>query len=150
MKILTSGGAGFIGSHFVDKLIEQGHQVVIIDNLSTGKRENINPKAKFYQLDIFDSKLSEIFEEEKFEAVFHLAAQIDVRKSVADPIEDARTNILGSLNLLENCKKFNIKKIIFISTGGAIYGDADIVPTPETHPALPVSPYGVAKLSVEK
>jgi UDP-glucose 4-epimerase len=94
--------------------------------------------------------LSNLFKIEKPEAVFHLAAQIDVRKSVADPVEDARTNIIGSLNLLENCKKFNIKKIIFISTGGAIYGDADIVPTPEEYSALPVSPYGVAKLSVEK
>ena len=150
MKILISGGAGFIGSHFTDKLIEQGHQVVVIDNLSTGKKENINPQAQFYLLDIIDPKLSEIFEKEKPEAVFHLAAQIDVRKSVADPIEDAKTNILGSLNLLENCKKFNIKKVVFISTGGAIYGEADIIPTPETYPALPVSPYGVAKLTIEK
>ena len=149
-KILITGGAGFIGSHLADKLIEQGHQVVIVDNLSTGRKENLNPKAKFYELDIASLELSNLFKIEKPEAVFHLAAQIDVRKSVADPVEDARTNILGSLNLLENCKKFNIKKIIFISTGGAIYGDADIVPTPETHPALPVSPYGVAKLSIEK
>jgi len=150
MKILVTGGAGFIGSHFVDRLIEDGHQVVIVDNLSTGKKENINLKAKFYQIDISDAELLDIFKEEELEVVFHLAAQIDIRKSVADPIEDAKTNILGSLNLLENCKKFNIKKVVFISTGGAIYGDADIVPTPEEYSALPVSPYGVAKLSVEK
>jgi len=149
-KILITGGAGFIGSHLADKLIEQGHQVVIVDNLSTGKKENINSKAKFYQIDISDAELLDIFKEEELEVVFHLAAQIDIRKSVADPIEDAKTNILGSLNLLENCKKFNIKKVVFISTGGAIYGDTTIVPTPEEYSALPVSPYGVAKLSVEK
>jgi len=149
-KILVTGGAGFIGSHLTDKLIEQGHQVVLIDNLSTGRKENLNPKAKFYELDICDSGISQIFQEEKPEIVFHFAAQIDVRKSVKNPVEDAKINILGTLNLLENCRNISVKKFIFTSSGGAIYGDTDIIPTPETHPENPESPYGIAKLTVEK
>jgi UDP-glucose 4-epimerase len=150
MKILVTGGAGFIGSHLVDRLIKENHQVIVVDNLSTGKKENLNPKAQFYQLDILDPKLSEVFQKEKPEVVFHYAAQIDVRKSVKNPLEDAKINILGSLNLLENCKRFKVKKFIFASSGGAIYGQADIVPTPESYPAWPLSPYGVAKLTIEK
>lgn len=150
MNILITGGAGFIGSHFTDKLIEKKHQVTVIDNLSTGKKENLNTKAKFYKKDIQDPKLSEIFKKEKPEIVFHLAAQANLRKSVEKPIEDAKTNILGSLNVLKNCKENKVKKIIFTSTGGAIYGDTDVVPTPEDYPASPVSPYGVSKLTTEK
>jgi len=150
MKCLVTGGAGFIGSHLVDKLIKEGHKVVVIDNLSTGRKENLNPKAKFYKIDICSYRISQIFKKEKPEVVFHYAAQIDVRKSVKDPVEDAKINILGTLNILENCKKYNIRKVIFASTGGAIYGDADIVPTPETYPELPLSPYGIAKLTIEK
>jgi UDP-glucose 4-epimerase len=150
MKILVTGGAGFIGSHLVDRLIKENYQVIVVDNLSTGKKENLNPKAQFYQLDILDPKLSEVFQKEKPEVVFHYAAQIDVRKSVKNPLEDAKINILGSLNLLENCKRFKVKKFIFASSGGAIYGQADIVPTPESYPAWPLSPYGVAKLTIEK
>ncbi len=150
MNIIVTGGAGFIGSHLVDRLIEQGHQVVVVDDLSTGRKENLNPQAKFYQLDILNPGLSEIFKKEKPEIVFHLAAQINVRKSVAEPIEDAEINILGSINLLENCKKFGIKKIIFTSTGGAIYGEANIVPTPEEYPLLLLSPYAIAKFTTEQ
>ena len=150
MKILVTGGAGFIGSNLADALIEQGHQVCIVDNLSTGVKEHINSKAKFYELDISDAKLAEVFVAEKPEAVFHLAAQIDVRKSVADPVGDAQVNILGSLNLLENCKNFGVKKFIFSSTGGAIYGEAAIIPTPESYAEKPISPYGIAKLAIEK
>ena len=150
MKFLVTGGAGFIGSHLVDKLIKEGHKVVVIDNLSIGRKENLNPKAKFYKIDICSYRISQIFKKEKPEVVFHYAAQIDVRKSVKDPVEDAKINILGTLNILENCKKYNIRKVIFASTGGAIYGDADIVPTPETYPELPLSPYGIAKLTIEK
>jgi len=150
MKVVVTGGCGFIGSHLVDRLIKENHKVIVIDNLSSGQKENLNPVAKFYKLDILDSKVSEVFRKEKPEIIFHLAAQIDVRKSVEKPIEDANTNILGSLNILENCKRYKIKKIIFISTGGAIYGEADIVPTPENYPEFPLSPYGICKLTIEK
>lgn len=150
MKCLITGGAGFIGSHLADKLIEKGHEVVVVDNLSSGLEENLNKLAKFYEIDIQDKKISDIFFKEKIEVVFHLAAQINVRKSVEDPLEDARINILGGLNILENCRNFNIRKVIFSSTGGAIYGDADVVPTPESYVEYPLSPYGIAKLATEK
>jgi len=149
-KVLITGGAGFIGSHITDKLIEKGHQVVVIDNLSTGKKENLNPKDKFYEADICNSEISQIFQKEKPEIVFHFAAQIDVRKSVKDPIQDARVNILGSLNLLQNCQKMGVKKFIFASSGGAIYGDTNVILTPETHVENPESPYGICKLTIEK
>ncbi|MDP2641146.1 MAG: NAD-dependent epimerase/dehydratase family protein [Candidatus Yanofskybacteria bacterium] len=149
MRILITGGAGFIGSHVVDLLIQKGYSVAIVDNLSTGKKRNINPRARFYKLDIKSPKLKEVFKKEKPKAVFHFAAQISVRKSTHDPIADAKENILGSLNVLENCVKHKVKKIIFTSTGGAMYGDAKVIPTPETYPTRPVSPYGVAKLTVE-
>ena len=150
MKFLVTGGAGFIGSHLVDRLIKGGHKVVVIDNLSTGKKENLNPKAKFYKIDICSYRISQIFKKEKPEVVFHYAAQIDVRKSVENPVEDAKINILGSLNLLENCRKCEVKKFIFASTGGAIYGDTEIVPTSENYPEFPLSPYGIEKLVIEK
>ncbi len=159
-KILVTGGAGFIGSHLVDKLIEIGHRVVVLDNLSTGRRENLNPKARFYEDDIGSPGVAGIFQKEKPEVVFHLAAQIDVRKSIEDPLGDARTNILGSLNILQNFISVNQrsnqrksafpKKLIFTSSGGAIYGETEIIPTPESHPERPVSPYGIGKLAVEK
>lgn len=148
-KILVTGGAGFIGSHLVDKLIEKGNRVAVIDNLSTGKIENLNPEAVFYNVDICDPKIKEIFAKEKPERVFHLAAQIDVRNSVEDPINDAKTNILGSLNIIEGARINNVKKIIFASTGGVMYGNAKIIPTPESYPAQPQCPYGVGKLAVE-
>ena len=155
MKILITGGAGFIGSHLQDRLIKEGHRVVVVDNLSTGRKENLNPKAKFYKADICGSKISQIFKKEKPEIVFHFAAQINVRKSVEDPIEDAKINILGSLNIIQSfCHLSSVishkSKIIFASTGGAIYGDADIVPTPESYPEYPLSPYGIEKLIVDK
>lgn len=149
MKVLVTGGAGFIGSHLVDALIEKNHEVTVIDDLSCGKKENVNEKAKLVQMDIRDKKLADVFKEKKPEIVFHLAAQKNVRISVADPCLDADINIIGSLNLLENCRKHQ-SKVIFSSTGGAIYGDTEEVPTPETHPETPISPYGVAKLAIEK
>ncbi len=150
-KILVSGGAGFIGSNLVDKLIELDHQVVVLDNLFSGKKDYINKLAKFYQFDICDkNELSKIFLEEKFDYVYHLAAQIDVRKSVEDMEFDNQINILGALNILENCHKNNIKKIIFASSGGAAYGFPDEIPTPENYPTNPISPYGINKLCFEK
>ncbi len=150
MKILVTGGAGFIGSNLVDKLIEAGHQVVIIDNLSTGLKEYINPQAHFYQIDISAPKVEEIFALQKFDAVFHLAAQISVVKSVESPEFDNQVNVLGGLNILSCCLKHNVKKIIFVSTGGALYGEAEVIPTPEDYPTYPLSPYGIHKLTFEK
>lgn len=150
MKILVTGGAGFIASHIADAFIEAGHDVVILDDLSTGSEKNINPKAKFVKMNIRDEKLKDIFDEEKFEVVNHHAAQMDVRKSVADPAFDANTNILGTINLLQNAVKSGVKKFMFASTGGAVYGEQEYFPADEKHPTNPVSPYGISKLSVEK
>ena len=150
MKILITGGAGFIGSHLTDGFIGQGHDVVVLDNLIMGRIENINPKAKFYLMDIRSGELEKVFEQEQFDAVCHQAAQMDVRKSVADPLFDADVNVKGTLNILQNCIHFNIKKFLFASTGGAIYGEQDVFPCDETHPTRPVSPYGITKLTVEK
>ncbi|MDP3024596.1 MAG: NAD-dependent epimerase/dehydratase family protein [candidate division Zixibacteria bacterium] len=149
-KILLTGGAGFIGSNVADKFISLGHKVVIVDNLSTGFKENINPKARFYKVDINSKKIEEIFRDEKPEILCHHAAQIDVRKSVSDPIFDAKVNIEGTLNLLNNCVKYKTKKVIFASTGGALYGEQDYFPADEKHPERPLSPYGIAKLAIEK
>ena len=151
MKILLTGGAGFIGSHVADELIAKGNRVVIIDNLSTGFEYNINPESKFIKADITDfKKIEEIFAEELPDIVYHFAAQIDVRKSVSDPLFDARTNIMGTLNLIKISNDIKVKKFIFSSTGGAIYGDTDVRPTPENHPEWPLSPYGIAKLATDK
>jgi len=149
MKVLVTGGAGFIGSHIVDVLIKEGHGVVVVDDLSTGRKENINPEAKFYRLDIQDPSLEDIFKRERPDCVSHQAAQIDVRRSVANPILDARINILGTINLLENCVSYKVKRVVFASSGGAIYGEQEVFPAPETHPLRPVSPYGITKLTVE-
>jgi UDP-glucose 4-epimerase len=148
MKILVTGGAGFIGSNVVDAYIEKGYEVVVVDDLSSGKEENINKKAKFYKLDICDKALEEAFEE-GIDIVNHHAAQVDVRKSIADPAVDARINIEGSLNILENCRKYRIKKIIFASSGGVIYGECGSVPPNEDSPTSPISPYGVSKYAME-
>ena len=150
MKILVTGGAGFIASHVADAFIEQGHKVFILDNLSTGFSHNINPKAVFIKADIGDKSLSSLFEKEKFDVVNHHAAQMDVRRSVADPTFDATTNILGTINLLQNCVKTGVKKFMFASTGGAVYGEQNYFPADEKHDCSPLSPYGISKLSVEK
>ncbi len=150
-KILITGGAGFIGSTLMDKLIDLGHEVVVIDNLFSGKKEYLNVKAKFYEVDINDEKkVNDIFLKEKFDYVYHLAAQIDVRRSVDDPILDNQINIIGALNILKNCYDNKVKKIMFASSGGAIYGFPEKIPTSETYPTYPVSPYGINKLSFEK
>lgn len=150
MRILVTGGAGFIGSHIVDEYINAGHNVLIIDDLSTGKLKNINPKAEFHKISICDSDVENIFKEFRPDIVNHHAAQMDVRKSVSDPIFDANTNIIGMLNILENSKKYGIKKVVFSSTGGAIYGEQERFPADEEHPTRPLSPYGVSKLAGEK
>jgi UDP-glucose 4-epimerase len=150
MKILVTGGAGFIGSWVVDKLIEKGNEVVLIDNFSTGKKENLNEKAKIYYLDICEhDRLVEIFEKEKPEIVFHLAAQVMLRKSIEDPLYDAKNNVLGTISVLEACRKCNVRKIIYTSTGGARVGEPEYLPVDEKHPLNPSSPYGISKHSAE-
>jgi UDP-glucose 4-epimerase len=150
LKILVTGGAGFIASQVADAFIADGHQVVILDDLSTGYEKNINPKAKFVKANIGDKNLDRIFEAEKFDVVNHHAAQMDVRRSVKDPEFDAATNILGTINLLQNCVKYGVKKFMFASTGGAVYGEQDYFPADEKHNQQPKSPYGISKLAVEK
>lgn len=149
MKILVTGGAGFIASHIVDRYIELGHTVIVVDNLSTGSKKFINKRAKFYKMDITSSKLKDVFQKEKPDIVNHHAAQIDIRKSVEDPVFDAGVNIVGSLNVIKNCVDYKVKKIIFASSGGAVYGEPEYMPVPETHRGQPLSPYGVAKLTTE-
>jgi len=149
MKILVTGGAGFIGSHVVDTYINAGHEVVVVDNLFTGNPRNINPKARFYLLDIRAEELQKVFEIEKPDVVNHHAAQISVPLSTEKPAFDADINILGLINLLENCIKFGVRKFIFASTGGAIYGITDNIPTPETEQPRPLSPYAISKLASE-
>jgi UDP-glucose 4-epimerase len=150
LKILVTGGAGFIASQIADAFIADGHKVFILDNLSTGFESNINPRAIFIKADIGDKSLSSLFEKEKFDVVNHHAAQMDVRRSVADPAFDATTNILGTINLLQNCVRTGVKKFMFASTGGAVYGEQNYFPADEKHPTAPLSPYGISKLAVEK
>lgn len=150
MDILVTGGAGFIGSQIADAYIEQGHSVTIIDNLSTGKKKNINPRATFHQADLREADaIKKVLDRGKFDVVNHQAAQIDVRKSVADPGYDASVNIVGMLNLLQAALQSGVKKVIFASSGGAIYGEQDYFPADEQHPTRPISPYGIAKLTTE-
>ena len=149
-KVLVTGGAGFIASHVVDLLIGKGLHVSVVDNLSSGKRENLNNDATFYESDIRNSEMIKIIGDVNPDVIIHHAAQISVRESVNDPGQDASINILGSLNLLEASVKSGVKKFIFASTGGAIYGEQDYFPADELHPVRPISPYGIAKLSVEK
>jgi UDP-glucose 4-epimerase len=149
MKILVTGGAGFIGSHVVDGLLAAGHEAVVVDDLSSGRRENLNPGARFYEADICGPELAEICARERCDLVCHHAAQIDVRRSVADPLADARTNILGLLNILENCRTHGLRGIVFASSGGVIYGEPERLPAAETLPKGPLSPYGVSKLASE-
>jgi UDP-glucose 4-epimerase len=151
MQILVTGGAGFIGSHIVDAYLQEGHQVVVVDNLSTGKKSNLNQAAVFYPIDICSWKeLELVFQKHAFEVVNHHAAQINLRRSMDEPVFDAEVNIIGSLNLFELCRKYGVKKFIFASSGGAIYGIPKQIPVDEKAPTKPLSPYGIAKLSVEQ
>jgi UDP-glucose 4-epimerase len=150
MKILVTGGAGFIASHIVDKYIELGHEVVVVDNLSSGFKHNVNSKAKFYEIDIRSKELEQIFINEKLEIVNHHAAQISVPVSVKEPELDAEVNAIGFLNILQNCVKYKVKKVIFISSGGAVYGEAEEYPTTENYDPKPLSPYAIHKYVSEK
>jgi UDP-glucose 4-epimerase len=149
VKIVVTGGAGFIASHVVDAYIECGHEVFILDDLSTGQKPNVNPKAKLHQADIADAKSAKLIERIKPDVLSHHAAQMDVRHSVADPLFDARVNILGFVNMLEACKNAGVKKVIFASSGGAVYGEQETFPAAEEHRTCPASPYGVSKRAGE-
>ncbi len=151
MRILVTGGAGFIGSHTVDALVAAGtHEVSVLDGLSSGKREQVSPAARFYEADLRNAEaILPILEREKPEVIYHLAAQMDVRRSVADPALDAGINLVGFLNVMEAARRNGLRRVVFASTGGAIYGEQEQFPCDEGHPRRPVSPYGVAKLATE-
>jgi len=150
VRILVTGGAGFIGSHVVDRFVELGHQVTVFDNLSSGRREFVHPQARLVVADLTDAEAIErCVAEFRPEIVDHHAAQIDVRHSVVDPVHDARTNILGALALLQSCSRHGVKKFVYASTGGALYGEGRVLPATEEHPVNPESPYGVSKHTVE-
>jgi UDP-glucose 4-epimerase len=149
LKVLVSGGAGFIGSQVADRLIADGHEVVILDDLSTGHVEQLPAKARFYQMDLRSPWLGELFRIEQPEAVVHQAAQASVPRSVEDPVFTTDVNVLGTAALLQASAQHGVRRFLFASTGGALYGDADVTPTPEDYPTLPVSPYGASKLAGE-
>ena len=148
MKVVATGGAGFIGSHLVDALVDRGDDVIVVDDLSSGSKRHIHPDAEFHQLDIRSRQAAELIRRRRPDAVAHHAAQMSVSRSVREPQFDADVNLMGALNLLEAAREVGAR-FVFASTGGALYGDADILPTPESYPAWPVSPYGVSKLAFE-
>ncbi len=150
MNILVTGGAGFIGSHVTDLLINQGHTVEVLDNLSSGFRENVPPSAKLHIMDVQSSEASALIQEKRYTALVHHAAQMDVRRSVSDPAFDVQVNILGLINLMEAGRKSGLRKVVFASTGGAIYGEPEAGPQSEIHSQQPLSPYGISKLTSEK
>jgi UDP-glucose 4-epimerase len=149
MKILVTGGAGFIASNVVDAYVAAGHEVAVVDNLSTGRKENVNPSAKLYTMDIADPRLGDVFADFKPRLVNHHAAQISVPLSVDDPLADAHTNVLGLLNILTNCRQHRVEKVIYVSSGGVVYGDPKQLPATENFPLQPASPYGIAKYAGE-
>lgn len=150
MKLLVAGGAGFIGSHVVDVLTSRGHDVLVVDNLSSGHKENLSVQAVFVHLDLLErERLTRLLVVERPDAVIHLAAQKSVSASVEDPVMDAEQNVIASLYLLEAARMAGTRRVVFASTGGALYGDTDQLPTNESHPTVPESPYGISKLAVE-
>jgi len=148
-RVLVTGGAGFIGSHVADAFLARGDDVWVVDDLSSGRRENVSPGVRFVRMDVRDEALRELFREVRFDIVSHHAAQIDVRVSVADPLKDASINISGLLNVAESALEVDTRRVIFVSSGGVVYGEPTEIPTPETAPKLPLSPYGVSKLTGE-
>jgi UDP-glucose 4-epimerase len=148
--ICVTGGAGFIGSHVADALVAAGHRVLIVDDLSSGRKENVPKDSELHVLDVRSEEAGRLLVDRKVEILVHHAAQMDVRRSVADPVFDAEVNILGLLNLLEAARGGSLRQVIFASTGGAIYGEQDEFPADEYHVARPLSPYGVAKLASER
>ena len=149
MRALVTGGAGFIGSHITDALIDAGHTVTVIDDLSRGRREQVNPAATFVELDVTLRELAAAIADARPDVIFHEAAQIDVRESVRDPLHDADVNVVGTVNVLRAAVDAGTRRVVFASSGGAIYGDTEIIPTPEDQPCRPESPYGTAKLCAE-
>ncbi len=150
MKILVTGGAGFIGSNVVDGYIDEGHEVVVVDNLYTGRLENLNPGARFYLLDVRSEEMAKVFEIERPEIVNHHAAQMSVPASVEDPAFDADVNVMGLINILQNAVRYETRKVIFISSGGAVYGEKEQLPTAESEEPTPLSPYAITKLCSEQ
>lgn len=148
-KVLVTGGAGFIGSHIVDSYLAAGHQVVVVDDLFTGHRKNLNRQCEFHELDIRDARLEDLFQKHKFEVVNHQAARGNVRASMEDPMIYADVNVRGGVNLLECCRKHGVRKIIYASTGGCVYGEPRYLPADEKHPLQPRDPYGASKASYE-
>lgn len=149
MKVLVTGGAGFIGSHVVDAYVGAGHEVVVVDNLTTGRRAHVNPQSRFHEVDIRSDALRTVFERERPEIVNHHAAQASVVASVQNPRLDAEINIVGTLHLFALCAEFGVRRIVYASTGGAIYGDPEHLPVDEAHPVRPLAPYGISKLTGE-
>jgi UDP-glucose 4-epimerase len=149
MRILVTGGAGFIGSAVTDACLAAGHEVVVVDDLSSGSAANLDPRARLYQVDVRDGALDQVFAEERPAIVLHHAAQVSVRRSVEAPLTDAAINVLGSLNVFDAARRHGARRVIFASTGGAIYGEQTEAAADETHPCRPRSPYAVAKLAVE-
>jgi len=148
-RVLVTGGAGFIGSHVADRYLAEGCEVTVLDDLSSGRRERVPGEAAFVEMGLDDPGLVDLFSEGRFDTVNHHAAQIDVRVSVEEPARDARTNVIGLLALLEGARAHRVERIVYVSSGGVVYGEPQLIPTPETHPKLPLSPYGVAKLAGE-
>jgi UDP-glucose 4-epimerase len=149
VRVLVTGGAGFIGSHVVDRLLTDGHAVDVVDNLTTGRRDRVHPAARLHVCDLRDARLDAVFAAARPEVVVHLAAQAAVPRSVVDPLFDASVNVLGTIALLEACRRAGVRRALYTSSGGAGYGDTDVLPTPEDHPLRPASPYGVSKITAE-